>query len=371
MPRRIAREGDKTTTGCTILPAGHLWHIVNKPIAAVNDPVSTCPNCGKPGIITDGAGCVFYDNQPAAVDGSMVSCGCPPGSNRVIAGQNQSWAIEKDEAADTVNYYIPPEGLVWPEAKFDFNLWQSQHLIVFINAKEVFMGLFALKGSITTKSKTGFYASSFDEDAFTISAKSELGHLFYDLKFDPTEYPAKLGISSESLGKLYSTKIEFYPPIPNMQANLVKASLQPAQAPVNIDNGGWEITGNIGFEIMLVHTKNPGLKDPTPEAIWNWAMAHNKKNMKWFQKRWETINNWVTANGAILTSIKVFEKGFYAVAAGCQVGLEKSKKFGNEVLEGLADAGAGKDLNPENERIATTSTTELVATEPLIPVVVP
>ena len=44
--------------------------------------------------------------------------------------------------------------------------------------------------------------------------------------------------------------------------------------------------------MTLIHAKNPGLKEPTPESTWNWAVAHSPKTAKWFRKECGTVADW-------------------------------------------------------------------------------
>lgn len=83
--RGQALHGDRTTTGaicCSSLP-NCTEH--GRGVIRVGDKTTACPNCGKQGVVADGEPRVNWTGQASAVDGSVVICGCPHGTNRVIA----------------------------------------------------------------------------------------------------------------------------------------------------------------------------------------------------------------------------------------------------------------------------------------------
>lgn len=49
------------------------------------DVTTACPMCGQEGVIVEGSELFLSFGQPVAEDGSLVKCGCPTGSNRVVA----------------------------------------------------------------------------------------------------------------------------------------------------------------------------------------------------------------------------------------------------------------------------------------------
>lgn len=83
--RGQALHGDRTTTGaicCSTLP-NCTEH--GRGVIRVGDRTTACPKCGKQGFVADGEPRVNWMGQTSAVDGSVVICGCPHGTNRVIA----------------------------------------------------------------------------------------------------------------------------------------------------------------------------------------------------------------------------------------------------------------------------------------------
>lgn len=84
--RRLVRRGDKTTTGGVVLEGcGHV--ILDYMDVANRGMTASCGVCGQIGVIQD---CFPHNLETefgsSAVDGDEVLCGCPKGSNRVIAG---------------------------------------------------------------------------------------------------------------------------------------------------------------------------------------------------------------------------------------------------------------------------------------------
>lgn len=87
MAKRIALIGDKTTTGGTIITGESQMKFDGKEVAMLGDKVS-CPACKSIGVITEGTDKMNFKGKPAAYDGCIVACGCPTGTNRIIATQS-------------------------------------------------------------------------------------------------------------------------------------------------------------------------------------------------------------------------------------------------------------------------------------------
>jgi type VI secretion system secreted protein VgrG len=79
-------QGDRTTTGALCISS-----IADKAIShgqgvlRRGDKTTPCPRCGQEGTIVEGDDSYNYHGQPVALDGALVHCGCPEGSNRLIA----------------------------------------------------------------------------------------------------------------------------------------------------------------------------------------------------------------------------------------------------------------------------------------------
>lgn len=87
--RGQALENDRTTTGARCIASITDSTEFGRRILRVGDKTTPCPRCGKRGVIVSGEPRVSFHGVPVAVHGSEVHCGCPPGSNRVIAPAGQ------------------------------------------------------------------------------------------------------------------------------------------------------------------------------------------------------------------------------------------------------------------------------------------
>ncbi|QMI05587.1 S-type pyocin domain-containing protein [Citrobacter sp. RHB25-C09] len=87
--RGTALEGDKTTTGaeCIASMSNDTEH--GRRVVRVGDKTTPCPKCGEVGVIVSGEPRDTNDGKIAAVDGSIVRCACPSGSNWIIAPAGQ------------------------------------------------------------------------------------------------------------------------------------------------------------------------------------------------------------------------------------------------------------------------------------------
>lgn len=83
--RGQALTGDKTSTGATCIGSLPNCTEHGRGVVRVGDKTTPCKNCGKPGTILDGEPRVSFHGVAAAVDRSNVRCGCPPGTNFIIA----------------------------------------------------------------------------------------------------------------------------------------------------------------------------------------------------------------------------------------------------------------------------------------------
>lgn len=87
--RGTALEGDKTTTGaeCIASMSNDTQH--GRRVVRVGDKTTPCPKCGEVGEIISGEPRDTNNGKIAAVDGSIVHCGCTSGSNWIIAPAGQ------------------------------------------------------------------------------------------------------------------------------------------------------------------------------------------------------------------------------------------------------------------------------------------
>jgi hypothetical protein len=100
-----ALSGDQTTTGAKLIPSLSVGHILGRRPIVLGDKTTPCPKCGKEGKIIEAEPHRRIHQIPVAVDRCAVLCGCPSGSNRIIAplgpigpGTSPSYAPAKYQA---------------------------------------------------------------------------------------------------------------------------------------------------------------------------------------------------------------------------------------------------------------------------------
>lgn len=84
--RGQALNGDWTTTGASLIstiPSNATTD--RRGMVRRGDPTTVCPKCGKTGVVVEGESRFNLLGKPIALDGHLVSCSCPAGSNRIIA----------------------------------------------------------------------------------------------------------------------------------------------------------------------------------------------------------------------------------------------------------------------------------------------
>lgn len=94
----VIREGDPTTTGGRVLAGSTTKIVVYRNAARISDPV-WCPQCNRMGFIAEGNPTFIVEGVAVATHGHAVQCGCPPGSNRLIATQSTVMAAEEGSVA--------------------------------------------------------------------------------------------------------------------------------------------------------------------------------------------------------------------------------------------------------------------------------
>lgn len=78
-------HGDLTTTGAVCIASSTTCFEEGRAFLSRGDKTTPCPKCGRVGVIVEGEPTVTWDDEIAAVNGSLVHCGCPLGTNRLIA----------------------------------------------------------------------------------------------------------------------------------------------------------------------------------------------------------------------------------------------------------------------------------------------
>ena len=90
----VIREGDPTTTNGIVVAGSSSNTIENRKAARISDPV-WCPSCKSMGYIAEGNPTVIDQYLALATHGHIVKCGCPYGSNRLIATQSTVMAAQE------------------------------------------------------------------------------------------------------------------------------------------------------------------------------------------------------------------------------------------------------------------------------------
>lgn len=91
--KNVGLHGDKTSTGSECIATRPGFTVMGKLKLYIGDETTPCPKCGEVGVIVSGDHRVSNE-EGVAVDGSEIHCGCPSGTNFLIA-------------PDTVEVYTP------------------------------------------------------------------------------------------------------------------------------------------------------------------------------------------------------------------------------------------------------------------------
>lgn len=89
----LVHVGNRTTTQGIVLNGASNAQIEGNPIALLGSVVSPCAKCGKYGVVVQGYGNYTIGGVPVALDGFIVHCGCPDGTNKLMANHEKSTAV--------------------------------------------------------------------------------------------------------------------------------------------------------------------------------------------------------------------------------------------------------------------------------------
>lgn len=82
--KNVGLHGDKTSTGSECIATRPGFTVMGKLKLYIGDETTPCPKCGEVGVIVSGDHRVSNE-EGVAVDGSEIHCGCPRGTNFLIA----------------------------------------------------------------------------------------------------------------------------------------------------------------------------------------------------------------------------------------------------------------------------------------------
>ena len=102
MSKPLARIGDRTSHGGTVITGDMTWEIHGKAVARVSD-LTVCPKCKGIFAITTGAEDTMGFGQAAARDGDRTACGAT-----IVTSQVTTWW---DNHTDTGTASSPAENL--------------------------------------------------------------------------------------------------------------------------------------------------------------------------------------------------------------------------------------------------------------------
>ena len=113
--RGQAVDGDVTTTGavCIATNAGYLAE--GRMVLREGDRTTPCPLCGQVGTVAEGVDHFISGGQRVAVDGALVLCGCPPGSNRVVAPLHEAPPSTQPVMGRANTHFAEPSNALYPE----------------------------------------------------------------------------------------------------------------------------------------------------------------------------------------------------------------------------------------------------------------
>ncbi|WP_262883410.1 PAAR domain-containing protein [Morganella morganii] len=163
----MAIDGDKTTTGATCIASSSMIKYKGTPAVIVGDLTTTCPQCKQTGTIATGDSRMMNNRKPQAVDGSIVQCGCPYGSNTIIAKASPANATsltdvrafseskshtgyagtrklpayltgEKTELGFIPDYPVLRNSMVFPDQRLRGMLYQNNFDVMLLTVSEVF-----------------------------------------------------------------------------------------------------------------------------------------------------------------------------------------------------------------------------------------
>jgi len=110
--KNVGLHGDKTSTGSECIATRPGFTVMGKLKLYIGDKTTPCPKCGKVGVIVTGDH-RQTNGEAVAVDGSIIHCDCPSGSNFLIAPatvqvNTPSWAtapVEPEQHAQVAKMH--------------------------------------------------------------------------------------------------------------------------------------------------------------------------------------------------------------------------------------------------------------------------
>jgi uncharacterized Zn-binding protein involved in type VI secretion len=91
---------DVTTTGALCISSLPKASHGERGVLRLHDVTTPCPRCGKTGVIVGNLmPYMKYEGLPVAVHGAQIRCGCPPGTNKLIAPLERPYGARTEPAS--------------------------------------------------------------------------------------------------------------------------------------------------------------------------------------------------------------------------------------------------------------------------------
>lgn len=134
---KVITAGDQTTSGGTVQNGALTVFCQGRAVALIGS-TSFCPQCKTHGIIRQTKPFnVFAENKQICLEGDVVECGCPIGTNRLIASPGAFEFIGNDDG--TVSYRLAASATNLPcnEQFLQSGLYDSASSPVPVNEPEI------------------------------------------------------------------------------------------------------------------------------------------------------------------------------------------------------------------------------------------
>ncbi|WP_369986895.1 PAAR domain-containing protein [Pseudomonas xanthosomatis] len=104
-----ALDGDATTTGAVCIASEGTHRGDGRAVLRMGDSTTECPSCKQVGTVAEGIAWFISQGREVAFDGALVACGCPLGSNRVVAPLGSMPAPRSAPAAAASSFSAPTQ----------------------------------------------------------------------------------------------------------------------------------------------------------------------------------------------------------------------------------------------------------------------
>lgn len=118
-------DGDETTTGAICIAGQARGRVHGSEWLLKGDKTTPCPLCGQEGTLIEGESRWQQDGIPTALDGALVQCGCPLGSNRLIARGHSAPAPRRAPVPEAV-HEAPPQAQASNQVRNSYQLGAFQ-----------------------------------------------------------------------------------------------------------------------------------------------------------------------------------------------------------------------------------------------------